>query len=218
MRAYGQYCGLARALDVVGERWAMLVLRDLFVGPKRFTDLHRGLPGIPTNILTARLKELERARVIRRRVLPRPAGSVVYELTEYGTELEDVVLGLGRWGAKLLGEPLPGDVITADSVVMALRSTFQPDAARGIHVAYELRFGDVVINVRVDDGRLDVGEGPLPEANLVVEAGPGIRALMARELRASDAIASGAVTIVGDPALLDRFVDLFSIEPLPATA
>ncbi|HEV2643341.1 MAG TPA: helix-turn-helix domain-containing protein, partial [Candidatus Elarobacter sp.] len=83
-RAYGQYCGFARALEVVGERWALLVVRDLLVGPKRFTDLLNGLPGIPSNILTARLKELENAGVARRRVLPRPARAVVYELTEYG--------------------------------------------------------------------------------------------------------------------------------------
>src|ERR1700730_10133410 len=100
MRAYGQYCGLARALEIVGERWAILVIRDLLVGPKRFTDLHRGLPGIPTNVLTARLNELEEAGVIRRRALPRPERSVVYELTEYGSELDEVVVRLGLWGAK----------------------------------------------------------------------------------------------------------------------
>src|ERR1700737_2507239 len=100
MRAYGQYCGLARALEIVGERWAILVIRDLLVGPRRFTDLHRGLPGIPTHILTARLKELEEAGVVRRRVLPRPANSIVYELTEYGHELEEALQALGRWGAK----------------------------------------------------------------------------------------------------------------------
>src|SRR5215470_4843058 len=104
-RTYGQYCGFARALEVVGERWAMLVIRDLLVSPKRFTDLHNGLPGIPTNVLTARLKELEQAGVIQRRVLPRPTGSVIYELTEYGAELENVVVQLGRWGAKSLGDP-----------------------------------------------------------------------------------------------------------------
>src|ERR671931_2934804 len=94
-RAYGQYCGLARAVEVVGERWALLIVRDLLVGPKRFTDLRRGLPRIPTNVLAERLRELEDAGVVRRRVLPRPAGSVVYELTDYGSELEDVVMRLG---------------------------------------------------------------------------------------------------------------------------
>src|SRR5260370_10158253 len=100
MRVYGQYCGFARALEVVGERWALLIVRDLLVGPKRFTDLHRGLAGIPTNILTARLGELEDAGVIRRRALPRPERAIVYELNEYGAELEHVVGPLGLWGAK----------------------------------------------------------------------------------------------------------------------
>ena len=100
-RAYGQFCGFARALEAVGERWALLIVRDLMVGPKRFTDLRRGLPGIPTNILTSRLKELERDGIIERRVLPRPEGSVVYDLTGYGRELEDSVVALSRWGAKI---------------------------------------------------------------------------------------------------------------------
>src|ERR1700736_888902 len=125
-RAYGQFCGLARALEIVGERWAMLIVRDLLVSPKRFTDLHRGFPRIPTNVLASRLKELETAGVVRRRLLPRPAGSIIYELTEYGAELEDTVVHLGRWGAKSLGDPRCEEIITADSLVMAMRSTFRP--------------------------------------------------------------------------------------------
>ena len=90
-RTYGQYCGLARALEIIGERWALLIVRDLLVGPRRFSDLRRGLTRIPSNILTARLKEMEQAGVVERRVLPRPAGSVVYELTGHGRGLEDPV-------------------------------------------------------------------------------------------------------------------------------
>jgi DNA-binding HxlR family transcriptional regulator len=127
-RAYGQFCGLVRALEIVGERWALLIVRDLLVAPKRFTDLRQGLPRIPTNILSLRLRELEAAGVVRRRVLPRPSGAVVYELTDHGNALEDVVLRLGRWGAKSLGEPGPEDIVTVDSLVMAMRSTFHPEA------------------------------------------------------------------------------------------
>ncbi|MFN2460621.1 MAG: winged helix-turn-helix transcriptional regulator, partial [Candidatus Velthaea sp.] len=123
-RGYGQYCGFARALEVVGERWTLLIVRDLLVEPKRFTDLLRGLPGIPSNILTARLKELEHGGIVRRRLLPRPARGVVYELTEYGRELEPVVIELGRWGAKNLGDPRLDETVTADSLVTALRTTF----------------------------------------------------------------------------------------------
>jgi DNA-binding HxlR family transcriptional regulator len=99
-RTYGQSGGLAYALEIIGERWALLIVRDLLEGPRRFTDLRSGLPRIATNVLSARLKQFETAGVVRRRVLPRPDGSVVYELTDYGRELEDVVVSLDRWGAR----------------------------------------------------------------------------------------------------------------------
>src|ERR671925_2372047 len=141
-RTYGQYCGVARALELVGARWALLVVRDLILGPKRFTDLQRGLPRIPSNVLSSRLKELEYAGIVRRRLLARPQTGVVYELTEYGRELEDILLRLGRWGAQLLAEPRPHDTVNADSLILALRATFQPEAARGLKVSYELRLGE----------------------------------------------------------------------------
>src|SRR6266508_2398186 len=128
-RHYGQFCGLAHALELVGERWALLIVRDLVPGPKRFTDLRRGLLRIPTNILSARLKELEGDGIVHRRVLPRPDGSVVYELTDYGTELEDVVLRLGLWGARSLCQPRPEDVVTPDSDTMPLPSPSRPAPA-----------------------------------------------------------------------------------------
>jgi DNA-binding HxlR family transcriptional regulator len=210
-RAYGQFCGLVRALEIVGERWALLIIRDLLVGPRRYTDLRQGLPKIPTNILSARLRELEEAGIVRRRVLPRPSGAVVYELTEYGAELEDVVLGLGRWGAKSMTEPGPDDIVTVDSLIMALRSTFRPEAAQGPDVGYELRVGPVVLHARVRDGRLEAAEGPLAGADLVIETGPAIKALMAGEVDPDDAIARGDVRLTGDPALLSRFAATFRI-------
>ncbi|MGZ3531245.1 MAG: winged helix-turn-helix transcriptional regulator [Vulcanimicrobiaceae bacterium] len=215
-RAYGQFCGLARAIEIVGERWAVLIIRDLLVGPKRFTDLHHGLPKIPTNVLTARLKELEAAGVVRRRVLPRPAGSVIYELTEYGMELEDVLVGLGRWGAKLLDEPRPGEIITVDSITMAMRSTFHPEAARGLHAGYELHFGDIVIHASVDDGKLEAGAGPLPAPDLIIEAGPSIKDLMAGAIGPTEAVENGVVRLTGNADLLTRFAEIFRIEPMPA--
>lgn len=217
-RAYGQYCGFARALEVVGERWALLIVRDLLGGPKRFTDLGRGLPGIPTNILSARLKELEEAGVIRRRILPRPGGSVGYELTEYGSELQDVVLGLGRWGAKALGEPRPEEIVTPDSLMVALQTTFQPQAARKERVGYELRVGPIVIHARVDRGKLEVANGTLVGADLVIEAGPEIRALLAGDITPQAAIDSGIVSVSGDSNLLANFVKTFHIDAMPGTA
>lgn len=210
-RDYGQFCGLAHALDIVGERWALLIVRDLLVSPKRFTDIKRGLPRIPSNILSSRLKELEGAGVIERRVLPRPDGSVVYELTDYGQELEHIVLALGRWGARTLGEPGPQDVVTVDSLIVAMRSTFRPEAARGDDVSYELHVGEVVLHIRIENGALRVAEGTLPDPDLVIETGPAIRALMAAELGPAQAIADGSVRLTGDPALLTRFAETFRI-------
>jgi DNA-binding HxlR family transcriptional regulator len=214
-RSYGQFCGFARALELVGERWALLVVRDLVLGPKRFTDLRRGLPRIPTNILSARLKELEDAGVLRRRVLPRPAAGVVYELTRYGQELEDIVLHLGLWGARSLGEPRPGDIVTTDSLILALRATFLPEAAAELQAGYQLNLGDIVVHARIDHGRLEVGEGPLARADLIIETGPAIRALLAGELSPGEAVQSGSVRLTGDPDLLMRFVEAFHIPPAP---
>jgi len=113
-RGYGQYCGLARALELVGGRWALLVVRDLLSGPKRFSELQDGLPGIPTNVLTSRLRELEEAGIVERRLLAHPGGGVAYALTNYGLELEEPILGLGFWGAKTMGSPCEGDFISMD--------------------------------------------------------------------------------------------------------
>src|ERR671933_2557575 len=123
-RSYDQFCGVARALDLVGERCALLIVRDLILGPKRFTDLRRGLPGIGTNVLAARLKELERAGVVRRRTLPPPAASAVYELTDYGRELEEILLAFGRWGARTMGQRDPRYALRSEWLALALKAFF----------------------------------------------------------------------------------------------
>ena len=230
-KSYGQYCGIARALEMVGERWALLIIRDLLVGPKRYTDLRSGLPKIPTNVLATRLKELEQAGIVVRRVLPRPSGAIVYELTPYGADLEPVVLGLGRWGARSLGELRPGEIATADILIMALRSTFQPDAAktsqakvihakanrsRAAKVSYELRFGEVVIHALVDGESLEVADGPLPDADLAIEAFAPLTPLLTGEIDGATAITTGIVSVSGAAADLDRFATLFHIDPSPA--
>ncbi|MBV9440322.1 MAG: transcriptional regulator [Candidatus Eremiobacteraeota bacterium] len=214
-RAYGQYCGFARALEVVGERWAMLIVRDLLVGPKRFTDLLRGLSGIPSNVLAVRLKELEAAGVVGRRVLPRPERGVVYELTEYGAELEPVVLELGRWGAKNLGEPRAAETVTVESLITALRTTFRADAARGVRAVFALRVGPVALHARVDDGRVSVAPDAPPDADITIDAGPGIRAVMAGEIGPEAALDQGIAQVSGDRSLFARFVRIFRIDPKP---
>lgn len=210
-RRYGQFCGVTRALEIVGERWALLIIRDLLVSPKRFTDLRQGLPRIPTNILSTRLKELEEAAVVRRRVLPRPSGAVVYELTEYGQELDGIVMALGRWGAQRLGEPGPEDIVTEDSMIMAMRSTFHPEAAVGRNVRYQLNLGQIVIHMDIDNGNLTVGSGEGPDRDVVIEAGPAIKALMAGEITPDEALADGSVKVTGDPDLLKQFAETFYI-------
>jgi DNA-binding HxlR family transcriptional regulator len=217
-RDYGQFCGVARALELIGERWALLILRDLILSPKRYTDLRRGLPRIPTNVLATRLKELEAAGVIQRRILPRPEGSVVYELTEYGRELEGIVLQLGRWGAKSLGEPKLGDILNQDSLILALQATFRPESARGLRVSYQLHLGKLVVHAHVDDGELDAAPGALDSADLVIETEAAIKALMAGEISPREAVENGSVRIEGDVALLERFVEVFHIPPGPAVA
>ena len=214
-RSYGKYCGFAHALELVGERWALVLVSDLIRGPKRFSELQRGQPRIPSNVLSARLKELEDAGVVRRQVLPRPASGVGYELTEYGRELEEVVLRLGLWGAKSMPGPRPDDVVTADTVLLALRSTFRPEAARGQRVSYELRLGDIVVHARIDDGVLEVDEGPLPEADLVLETDVSLHPLLTGELDPDEAIEGGRLRVRGDNKLLERFLEVFHVPPLP---
>jgi len=217
-RSYGQFCGVARALELVGERWALLIVRDLLVGPRRFTDLRHGLPRIPTNVLSERLKQLEHAGIVRRRMLPRPAAAVVYELTEYGSQLDDVLLRLGVWGAQSLGQPRPGEIMTADSMVMALRATFVPESAHGLQVSFELRLGEIIIHARIDGPTITVAEGPLVDADLIIEAGPAVKDLMAGDITPAAAIASGGVRLTGNQALLGRFIEVFHIPTKPVSA
>ncbi len=203
-KTYGQYCGVARALELAGERWALLIIRDLLVGPKRYTDLRAGLPKIPTNVLATRLKEFEEAGLVDRRLEGR---AVVYELTPYGADLEPVVLALGAWGARSLGELRPGEIITPDILVMALRSTFQPGKQKA---KYELRFGEIVIHAIVDRDDLTVETGPLENAT-VLEAFAPIGPLLTGAIDGAEALKTGLLKTSGTAEDLDRFARLFRI-------
>src|SRR6185437_14660540 len=208
-RDYGQYGGVARALELVGERWALLIVRDLLVGPRRYGELAAGLPRIPSNILAARLKELQAAGVIRR--VPR-SRIIIYELTPYGRELEPVVLALGAWGFKALGDPRDEQIITPDSMTISLRTAFQPQVAAALPAtAYGARFGDDGLLIRVDGPRLvvDRGDGP---ADLAFASGPGIRRLFSGELTPDAAIDAGVVEVLRGPrTLLTRFATTFHL-------
>jgi DNA-binding HxlR family transcriptional regulator len=212
-RTYGDRCGVARALDIVGERWALLVVRELLLGPKRFTDLRAGLPHVGPDILAQRLRELEASGVLRRGTLPPPAGSRIYELTERGRELEPVVLALGRFGSVA---PLPpGDAqIGVDALVIALKTLFAPEAADGLRASYELRLGEQHFQLQVTDGRLQVARGSAPAPDATIETDPGTLATILWHGGAFDeALRSGDLALTGDQQAVRRLVGLF---PLPS--
>lgn len=208
-RDYGQYCGVTRALELVGERWALLIVRDLLVGPRRYGELAAGLPRIPSNILAARLKELQGAGLIRR--VPR-SRVIIYELTPYGRELEPIVLALGAWGFKAMGDPRAEQIISPDSMTITLRAAFRPQVAAGLPAtAYGARLGAAELLIRVDGPTLDVrrGDGPV---DLAFAAGPEIRRLISGELSPDRAIATGVVEVLrGQGRLLDRFASTFHL-------
>lgn len=227
-RSYGQYCGVTTAVELIGERWALLIVRDLLVGPRRYTDLKQGLPKIPTNILSTRLKELQEGGVVRR--VPLLNCGLVYELTPYGRELEPIVLALGRWGFPKMGEPAADDIVTADSLTVALRTAFRTDAAATLPPAdYELHVADVVLRVQVDGAQLRIAQvqpagrpvdpklgtqaATAGEPELVFAAGPGIRRLISGEVTPAEAIDREMLAVVsGDAGLLERFAQTFHID------
>jgi DNA-binding HxlR family transcriptional regulator len=166
MRTYGDRCGIARALDAVGDRWALLVVRELLLGPKRFTDLRAGLPRVSPDVLAQRLRELERSGVVRRDHLPPPAASQVYELTERGRELKSVILELGRWGSR---EPSNDGPLGPDAAVIALMTQFRG----GLEGTFELGLDGHAFTVRAQDGALDAARGPATEPAAVIEGEHG---------------------------------------------
>jgi DNA-binding HxlR family transcriptional regulator len=212
MRTYGDGCSIARGLDLIGERWALLVVRELLLGPKRYTDLRRGLPNASPNVLSQRLGELERAGVIRRRTLPPPAGARVYELTDWGLELEDIVMSLGNWAARSPTPPPDAPVRSADSIILALRARFDADAARGLRAAYGLRLGQDRFRIEVADGVLEAARGDAEQADATIETDPDtIGAVLWGDRSLAAAQRSGAMSIEGDKAAAEHFVALFPI-------
>lgn len=222
-RNYGQYCGVVTAVELVGERWALLIIRDLLVGPRRYTDLKAGLPRIPTNILSTRLKELQEAGIIRR--VPLMNCGLVYELTEFGQGLDDIVLALGRWGFQAMGDPEEGDIVTEDSMTMAFRTAFRADAAvRLPETTYTVHVGDVALSLHVSPVSGLTVSGltvlpasapgvPAPVADVTIAAGPGIRSVISGELTPDEAVSQGVLHVMeGDAGLLGRFAETFHIE------
>ena len=218
-RTYGDSCGIARALDIVGERWALLVVRELVLGPKRFTDLRGGLPRVGPDMLAARLRELEEAGVVRRRTLPPPAASKVYELTEWGAELAPALVALGRWGSRA---PMPDGAppLGVDAAVVALETTFDTDAAGWVQATYELTLTGQVFTLEVAAGRLEITRGHAPagvtpSASLATDTAT-LAAVVWHGHPIGRAVADGALRVEGDPDAAADFVGLFA-PPVPVT-
>jgi DNA-binding HxlR family transcriptional regulator len=211
-RDYFDGCGAAHALDLVGERWALLVVRELLLGPKRYTDLRRGLPQASTNILAERLKELEASGVILKRKLPGPGGATVYELTEWGEELEPIVTQLGAWGAR---SPLPPDAqeINADSIVLALRSLFDPAGREPEDLRVALRLDGEDFHALVEGGELEIGRGEIEGADAsLIGPAPVFGAILGGQLPLDAATSAGEIEVGHGRRALGRFLKLF---PLP---
>ncbi|MGH3022618.1 MAG: winged helix-turn-helix transcriptional regulator [Gaiellaceae bacterium] len=217
-RTYGQYCGLAHALDLVGERWQMLVVRELAIGPRRFTDLLAGLPGVSRTVLASRLRQLERGGLVRRDVLPPPAASAVYELTDYGRELGPILLGLCRWGVRSLDQR-SSEAFRSHWLALALTAHFRPEAADGASVVYEIRLHDGTFRLAVSESQVALLTGPAEPPDVVIDADDDALVGILRGLASVEAaLEAGTVAVVaGGPEELDRFLELFRFaEPLAA--
>jgi len=213
-KKFDQYCPMAHAAWLVGERWSLLIVRELLRGPKRYTDLGHGLPGIGTNILAARLRDLEECGVVQKRKLPPPAASTVYELTEYGAGLDEVLYALARWGARSLGPPGADDELYPEWGVNALPALFNAEAARGLTETYVLKIDEDVFTARIVNGSLEARMGAAEDADVVIELDMDtFFALNSGELEPREAVESGRARVEGDLEALDRCFRVLSLAP-----
>jgi DNA-binding HxlR family transcriptional regulator/putative sterol carrier protein len=219
VRSYSQFCPAARALDLVGERWTLLLVRELLFGPKRYTDLQDGLPGIGPNVLAERLRSLESAGLIAKRRLPPPAASTVYELTELGMGLRSVLEALFRWGLQVIGTPTSRDKIKASYWLPAVKAAARADALPpGVKDTYEFRIDDEVVSMTATRGAIEVRQGASASPDLVLRTDAATFVALGRgDLSALGAIEDGKLTVHGDPAAAERCAAIFAMsdrEPL----
>ena len=214
-RTYPDACAAAHAMDLIGERWALLVARELMLGPKRFTDLRASLPSISPNVLTQRLEEMEESSIVRRHKLPPPASAWVYELTDWGKELEPALQVLGRWAARSPNLP-QGQPMGITSLILSFRTMFSAEAAAGLEATLEFRVGDDRFVAEIGGGELKIDRGSAVEPDAVLSTdAPTLAGLVYGGMKLTDALQAGSATVEGDKSLLRRFQGLF---PLPETA
>ena len=216
-RGYNQHCTLAYALDQIGERWTLLIVRELLAGPRRYTDLAQGLVTVPSNVLASRLRDMEALGLVARKRLPAPAESVVvYELTEEGAALSDAIAALSRWGMRSLPPTTDGRAVRARWLIPVMEARFDPDAATGVNESYELRIDDEEsVHFTVDDGHGRAFPGPAPEPAVTVSS----------DAETLVALANGAITIPeatrrgakieGTPDAIQRMLEIL---PPPTTS
>jgi DNA-binding HxlR family transcriptional regulator len=203
-------CGIAHATDLLGQRWALLVIRELLLGPKRFTDLRAGIPDISPNVLGQRLRELEESGIVQRRKLAPPAAAQVYELTEWGRELEPAVLSLGRWASHSPSFPL-GAEMGPDSLVLALKTAFDPAKAQGLEASYELRLGEIPFNIAVKGGRFEASRGEADRPDATIRSDPGaIASVVFGGNRLGKAVKDDGVQIDGSRAAANALFRAFT--------
>ena len=212
-RRYDDACGTAHALDLVGERWALLVMRELMLGPKRFGDLRADLPGISANVLTQRLEGLEKAGLLVRRKLPPPAAVQVYELTPWGYEAEPIVQSLGRWAARSPAHD-PRLPISPVSLMLSFKTMFDAGRANRIDARIGFRFGAETFFGRLSGGKLDIARGALDGADVVFTGtAPALAAAVYGGQPLEALVTAGALAVEGDRALAERFLTLFPLPP-----
>ncbi len=212
-RRYDDACGTAHALDLVGERWALLVARELMLGPKRFSDLRGGLPGISANVLTQRLEGLEAAGLLVRRRLPPPASAQVYELTSWGYEAEPIVQSLGRWAARSPAHD-PTLPISATSIMLSFRTMFDPGRAGNLRARIGFRLGAESFVARIEDGRYESARGETEGADAVFTGTPqGLAAAVYGGAPFAALESAGVLEVAGDRKVAERFATLFPLPP-----
>ncbi len=212
-RRYDDACGTAHGLELIGERWALLVLRELLLGPKRFSDLRADLPGISANVLTQRLEGLEESGLLKRRRLPPPAHAQVYELTEWGYEAEPIVQTLGRWAARSPAHD-PTLPISATSIMLSFRTMYDAGQARGLGATIGFRFADDSFLATAEESELKVTRGDAAEADATFAGDPTALAAAVYGKQPLEALAeSGVLTVEGDMEAAKRFIEIFELPP-----
>ena len=208
MRSYRQFCGLAKALDLVGERWTLLIVRELLLGPRRYTDLHKGLPGIATNLLATRLAGLEEVGIIAREEAPPPVATTLYRLTPRGAELRPVIEALGRWARPLLAQGVKGDAFRAEWLALPAQLYLADREPKRPPAVIEVRAGEQPVVIEASGGVIRTRLGPAPDADVVITARPDLAlALLLGRVDLRTARSRG-LELDGDARVLKRFKPL----------